>query len=267
MTSKLSYGFAEKGFENTIKHIEAGGTPVYEVTSKPLTKISSVLNQLDQLDGTNQIIWQHTDKYHLAAIKIQQDTGYTYSRTYVDMYYQGIKNHDEFAQAWAKRNHFKLRENQQISPDSQGYLPQTKKNSSTTSQERRKQASYIVADRDLRNPNSKIPGAIGNATVDRTHLIPFTVTGIESHRGLLIDYDSWLNRGPMQDFEQTVLKYIRHHTVYWITAINPSSKGLEWRYLIYNDDRKTLAFHQTWYDDRWMYSWYIDDKQDQIKEG
>lgn len=267
MANKISFGFAEKGFKNTIKHIEAGGTPVFEVTSEPFTRISKIIDKLDQLKSTNQAIWQHTDKYHIAAIKIQMGTGYTYSRTYVDMYCQGIKTHDEFVQAWAKRNKISKRKAEHIDPHSYGYLPQTGRSSSATSQERRKQASYIVANRDLRNPNSKIPGAIGNATVDRTHLIPFPVTGIESHKGLLIDYDAWLNRGPMQEFEQDVLKYNRHHTIYWITAINPSPKGLEWRYLIYNDDRKTLALHQTWYDDRWSYSWYIDDKQDQILTG
>ena len=133
---------------------------------------------------------------------------------------------------------------------------------SKTSEIRHAQASYIVADFNKRpNPNSQIPKMDGAKTTHRTHLISAQTTGIENHKGLLIEYDGWLNMYPMNQFEQEMLDLSKTQDIIWIAQVYQASDGLHLRYLIYNA-RWKLLHQKEWVDDRWTYVWYFDPEQD-----
>lgn len=254
--SKISYRFASERFASILNRIEQGGTTVYEVRSKPLTVPRTICEMLEQLNP-GDVIWQHTPQYHVAAVKIIKGHGWDYGRNYLDLIYNGIDTPEKFEAAWAKRNGKNARE---------GYVPRSDKNTSVTSAVRAQQESYVVAKSLTPNRNSKIAGSLGidGDSVDRTHLIPVTVTGIENHKGLLIDYDSWLNRNPMVKFEQEVLKLNRYKTLYWIAFIQQLKVGLVWRYYIF-DLNHQLVRKARWIDDRWDYEWWHDPAQELIQ--
>ncbi|MGX5378177.1 hypothetical protein ACWCL1_08040 [Ligilactobacillus sp. LYQ135] len=212
-------------------------TSVHQVKTCPLTDLSNLKLKLKEVDD-NSVIWQHNRQYHMVAMYIKKGTGYSYNRDIYDLYYSGVNTLAKFRKQWEKTNH-----NLRLEYD--GKIPKTTK--SKSSNDRRKQKSYIVAEQTAQT------------LVDRTHLIPVSVTGIEYHRGLLIDYDREANRGGMNDFERQVLKINTEKDIIWTTSVFPSKKkkGLVLRYIIFNHDWKIIK-KKDFIDTKNIYNWYVD---------
>lgn len=246
-----NYELASRRFKRTLERVENGGTRVYEVVSHRIGRLSDILAMLNCV-ADNDVIWQHTPEYHVAAIRIAKDTGYDYNRGFFELINSGIDTPRKFANAWKKKN------------DSLGWgeMPTPKQNSFVQSQ-RSKQRSYIVADTAHEHRSSLISGSLPQNQVDRTHLISFQTIGIENSPGLLIDFDAWLNRNPMNSFETRALQLSRYQDIIWVVKIQPTAQGLSWKYLILDSQFKVLM-KQRWIDDRWSYYWYTDDYQRDI---
>lgn len=246
-----SYEFEAQRFAKLLKRIRQGIPEPYEILSQPLHRVSDVFRILSNLPP-NTPIWQHGyhPDYHVAAIYIAKGTGFDFSRPLMDLYHNKVYTMDDFKKAWFTWN----------AGEFNGDLPQV--SSSFTMNARRKQRSYIVADTAHEHLESKLPDLPVNS-VDRTHLIPFPIIGIENSPGLLIDYDSYLNRNEMNDYENRIMELTKHEDLVWITSVYPSNKGLKWRYLIYDQYGQKISQH-TWFDDRWTYYWYYDKRQEYI---
>lgn len=224
--------------EEIFKRIQSKkATNVYQVTTCRLKDMANLKKKLRMVEK-NSVIWQHTHDYHMCAIFIRKGTGYNYNRDIYDLYCSGVNTLSKFRYRWKKLNH-------NLKKDYDGKIPQTSQ--SKSSNDRRNQESYIVAKQTLRTH------------VDRTHLIPVSVTGIECHRGILIDYDSHLNRGPMNEFEQTILKITMQQDIIWTATVFPSTKkeGLVLRYIIFNKEWEMLK-KKDFIDSVNTYNWYVD---------
>lgn len=243
------YDFVAKRFKKLLKRLDIGIPDAVEVVSWPVTTAKSVYKTLGKVDK-NTPIWQHTPTYHIAAMYLQKGSGDDFSRPLIDLYHSGIHTMDEFKKAWFEHNMGEF----------EGDIPKPK--SSFTMNGRRKQRSYIVADTAHENIHSQLPNLPENG-VDRTHLIPFTAIGKERSIGLLIDYDSYLNRNDMNDYENRILRRNREQDLIWITSIYPTRKGLTWRYLILDAGGHTIS-RAKWIDDRWPYYWRYDARQEKI---
>lgn len=149
------------------------------------------------------------------------------------MYQSGIDTNSKFKNAWRKVNGNNFND---------GIIPTVKNNYS--SQERQKQESFIVAEN-----NNKYP-------TDRTHLIPLSVTGIECHRGLLIDFDSDLNRNQMNNFEQDSLSLTKNQDIIWISIVKQVKNGLLLKELIFDTQYQMLKYHN-FIDNRHNYIWWV----------
>lgn len=71
-----------------------------------------------------------------------------------------------------------------------------------------------------------------NKPFDRTHLIPIGYHGSENDKRLLIGWDSDVNRGPFNDFEQKQKR--RRVAIYWLTSVTRQPYGARWDYRIYD---------------------------------
>lgn len=241
--NKLDYDWCLRTFLNTVQRVQSGGTAVYEAKSEPINKPIAQRRVLSSVPP-NSAVWQHTETYHVAMIYIEQGHGHNFGRKWLDLIASGVTTENQFRHAWIKEN----------GEVSKGFVPNVKR--SVTSQARSKQESFIVANLKAgENPKSTIYGNLHN--VHRTHLISAQITGIEKHKGLLIDFDGWLNSKPLNDYEQSVIDLTKVQDVVWVATIWRSSKGLSFRYTIYNK-AWTLLDSFTVTDDRWQYLWYYD---------
>lgn len=243
--------WAEDLFLQVLHRVQNGGTRVYEVTSFPLNTLEGKQRAIASVPH-HSAIWQHTDKYHVAMIYIDYGHGKEFNRTMLDLIADGVDTLDEFRERWLEKNGDLTR----------GMFPTVK--SSLTSSLRAKQASYIVTDFNVQpNPHSRIHGESHPLTTHRTHLISAQTTGIENHRGLLIDFDGWLNSKPLNQFENTMLNHAKFKDLIWTTTVWQAIDGLHYQYVMYNNDWSVFAA-QEWVDDRWTYFWTYDEGQDQI---
>ena len=245
-----SYKWALARFNDVLREVENGTqTPVYNVTSQPLTTVQNRQVVLGSVPH-GSAVWQHTDKWHVAMIYIEKGHGQLYNRALLDMIASGVDTPAKFKRAWVAKN----------GKSGYGTFPSVK--SSRTSSVRASQASYIVADFNKRqNPHSHIPKMDGAKTTHRTHLISAQTTGIENHKGLLIEFDGWLNMYPMNKFEQAVLEQSRKQDIIWVCEVYQAHDGLHLRYVIYNSQWREIA-RKEWVDDRWTYLWYYDEGQE-----
>lgn len=248
----ISYEEALKKFNRYLAYARMGPTSVYEVKSFSINNVSGLKSALDQVPRSSAI-WQHTDKWHVAAIYIPANTGFKFSRKITNLFSHGIVDKDSFRKAWIETN----------GNYEYGVFP--KKPGDAPSNARVKQASYIVADRRYpENEHSKIPGSFKKNETHRTHLISSQITGIEHHRGLLIDFDGWLNSNPMNQFETKVLNMTKEQDIVWSANIWIGSDNyLHWKYLIY-DKNYHLITEKEWIDDRWTYIWRFDRGQEKL---
>jgi hypothetical protein len=239
-----SYSWALSRFQEVLSAVKHNvATDVYEARS---LNLNSIKNQKKMLESVphGSAIWQHTETYHIAMIYIERGKGQRFNRTLLDLIASGVDTDAKFKRAWLAKNKGNM-----------GTFPTVK--SSRTSQVRQSQASYILARQSVpANPNSRIPGNL-NVT-HRTHLISAQTTGIESHKGLLIDFDGWLNSKPMNDYETEMLQVTTKQDVIWTAFVARDRKGfLHFRYIMYNKHWQVIS-SQEWIDDRWTYEWRVD---------
>lgn len=241
----ISKKVALKKFLLNLDLVNRGGTSIVEVKSVNIDDMVN-LNKILTKVPKNTVIWQHTAKYHIAAIYLKKGTGRNYSRKMLNLISSGVDSEEKFLEAWNERN-----EQQEI-----GEIPVPKKN--TTSDTRKKQASFIVVDLNKgEHKSKKINGSLDTNAVDRTHLISAQSTGIENHRGIIIDFDAYLNREPMNEFENKMLDYAEHSDVIWHTYIHLEKDGLHWEYKLMTPVYKRIMTKK-WIDDRWEYLWRYD---------
>lgn len=251
----ISRDLALTKFNTVLSNVRNGGTAVREVVSLSLDNLDGIKRAFSIVPH-HTAIWQHTDTIHFAGIYIEQDKGFSYSREYLDLISAGIDTDIKFLNAWNEVNN----------GGDFGSVPKTKHQATKTS--RQQHESYIIADKELgMNVNSAIVGKMRNGRdgVDRTHLISSQITGIENHKGLLIDYDSWLNRTPMNKFEMNVLKMNKSRDVIWTSLVWQNNDGLHLRYTMYDSRYNPIATNE-WTDDRWQYIWRYDAYQAKGKE-
>ncbi len=242
-------------FNRTLEHINRGGTSVREVITFPLNTIHNIKKTL-QIVGPEVVVWQHTNLYHTVAMYIPKGKGNNYSRIMLDLIAKGITNEKAFKELWRKFN----------GDNDKGDYP-ILEGGSTTANSRKKHASYIVVDQDIPpKENSSIDGKSPQLKIDRTHLIPAGITGIESHKALLIDFDGWLNEVPMNKFERTIIDKTRHQDIVWIAYVKNQviNNSIDWHYVILDNQYRKISSRK-WVDDRWTYIWRFDNYQASIK--
>lgn len=216
-------------------------TEVREVKKYPLNRISGLQKALS-VAGHNVAIWQHDWDFHVAAIYIEKGTGFNYNRAIYNLYKSSnVKTIADFKKSWIKTNG-------SIAGD--GQIPKVRIDHA--SDERSKQKSYIVA---------KAPGKNDiNDQIDRTHLIPLSVTGIEYHKGLLIDFSASLNRQDMNDFEKKSLNLTKQQDIIWASIVFPTKDNyLAIREIVFNKEWKILG-SKTFTDRKNAYWWFNEPK-------
>lgn len=249
----ISYDQALDKFIYYLEFAQEGATTVYEVKSFPINNLMGIKMALSQVpDGS--AIWQHTDKWHTAAIYIKAGQGHKFNRKVMNLFSHGITSEAKFQQAWIQEN----------GEYDKGVFPKCK--GDYTSSVRKYQASYIVVAENIpENQNSKIVGSLPRNRPHRTHLISAQTTGIENHKGLLIDFDGWLNMNPMNQFELSVLDISEKQDVVWTANIwiDENDHLLHWLYQMYDANYNLIA-RKEWVDDRWTYIWRYDRGQDKL---
>lgn len=248
----ITHDEARQRYKAFLEQKNRGTTAVREVQSFAINTLAGRKRALS-LVSHNTAVWQHTNRWHVAMIYIDQGTGFRFKRDYLDLYAAGCQTIDQFDQLWVALNGCEP-----------GIMPKAR--GSKTSTVRRQQHSYIVANQSLEpNTASKIAGDLPISQVHRTHLITSQVTGIENNKGLLIDYDGWLNSNPMNEYELMILEKNHEQPIIWNALVWQQIDGLHFRYEMYNPDW-TLLDASEWVDDRWQYFWYYDKGiQDQLK--
>lgn len=250
----ITYDQALAKFKRYLKFAQEGATPVYEVRSFELNNVFGVKLALEQVPK-GAVVWQHTDKWHTAAVYIKSGHGHKFNRKALNLFSHGVTSEAEFERAWINTN----------GEYERGVFP--KSPGDYTAGVRRQQESYIVAAKNYpENKNSKIPGSLKKNIPHRTHLISAQTTGIESHKGLLIDFDGWLNMNPMNQFEIGILDLSDQQDIIWTVNIwiDPKDHWLHWHYQMY-DSQYNLIAQKEWIDDRWVYIWRYDKgKQDKL---
>lgn len=242
-------------FKRTLQRKNSGGTTVYEVKSHLLKNIEDTKKTLNGVPN-NCVIWQHTPVVHIVAIELARGTGLDYSRNFFELIKEGIETSEDFTKLWFDYNgNFE-----------EGIVPSVD-NPSFMQSNRKKLKSLIVADTKHQRESRYITGSLEENTVDRTHLIPFTATGIENNPGIMIDFDSWLNRNPMEEFETKVLKYNRNHDITWITVVYGNDSGLNLEYLIFKPGTNHIITRAHWVDDRRDYYWFTTKEQQKLYES
>lgn len=248
----ITYNQALEKFEKYLAFYKAGATPVYEVRSIAINNRVGVRRVLNAVEK-GSAVWQHTDKWHTAAICIQKGYGRKFSRQVLNLFKHGVTDKESFEKAWVKQNNaFDL-----------GVFPRAP--GSFTSQIRKQQTSYIVYDKNQgENKLSKITGSYEKNQVHRTHLISSQTTGIEKNKGLLIDYDGWLNSNPMNQFETKILDLSDDQDIVWTANVwRDRNNDLHFKYVMYDKNYHKIA-EKEWIDDRWTYLWYFDNGQDEL---
>lgn len=248
----IPYRKALKRFLQFLAFARAGATPVYEVVSYPINNVEGVKKALHSVP-TGAAVWQHTDKWHTAAIYIKAGYGRKFSRQIINLFAHGITSEEDFKRIWIEQNgEYELG----VFPKSSGSYP-------TAS--RKKQASYIVVDKNKpENEDSKIEGSFQTNQVHRTHLISAQTTGIEQNKGLLIDFDGWLNTNPMNQFETRMLNLAKHQDLVWTANVwIGKDEYLHFKYQMYDKNYKLIE-EEEYIDDRWTYLWYYDQGQDKL---
>lgn len=242
---------AQQRFQKFLDQKAHGTTAVREVQSFAINTLAGRQRALG-LVPHNTAVWQHTNRWHVAMIYIEKGTGFHFKRDYLDLYAAGCQSLDQFTELWRA-----------VNGDEPGVTPKSR--GSKTSTVRRQQHSYIVANQSLApNDHSTIDGDLPVSQVHRTHLITSQITGIENNKGLLIDYDGWLNSNPMNEYELMILDRNREQPIIWNALVWQQTNGLHLRYEMYNPDW-ILLDSQEWVDDRWQYFWYYDKGiQDQL---
>ena len=251
----IPYEKALNRFLHYLNFAKEGPTPVYEVVSFRINNLDGIKLALGQV-MKGAVVWQHTDKWHTAAIYIKKGEGRKFSREIINLFSHGVDNVVAFQKAWVKENG---RYEWGVFPKFPG---------SYANGVRRQQESYIVAAMNYpENKNSKIPGSFKKNQVHRTHLISAQITGIESQKGLLIDFDGWLNTNLMNQFEIKILDLTEKQDVVWTANVwIPEDNHLHWRYSMYYKDYRLIA-EQEWIDDRWVYVWHYDDGQNKLTKN
>lgn len=213
-----------------------------EVKKYPLNRVNGLKKALS-IAGHNVAIWQHDWDFHVAAIYIEKGTGFNYNRAIYNLYKSSsIKTIADFKKSWIKTNG---------NIAGNGQIPKVHTNHA--SDERSKQKSYIVA---------KEPGQNNiNGQIDRTHLIPLSVTGIEYHKGLLIDFSASLNRQDMNDFEQKALKLTKNQDIIWTSIVFPTKNNyLAIREIVF-DKKWNILGNKTFVDQKNAYWWFNEPKE------
>lgn len=261
MVVSMSREDGKRKFLDMVEEVNNHNTVVKEYLLQPLTYKENVMSILNR-EKHGTLIWQHTNAFHAVCIYVEAGKGYRFNRAGLDLYSvmenNGINMRDKeevracFDVVWNKAN-----DNQNY-----GVFPKTK--SSATTRERRKLASYIVADLDKgENPKSRIPSLPINA-VDRTHLVPVTITGIENNKAVVILFDAYLNQNTLKNFEDRMLEVIQKQDVIWWVVIQKTADGLlEWNYIIC-DSQGNLIDSLRVVDDRWFYYWWYDESYQSI---
>ena len=258
--TKMTYQWAERKFAeelNLIQQIhryhvaQSKGKQLTIAHPDPVEFRQFALNRTANIKRAMQLyppgtpIWQHTPWWHTAMIHIVRGHVIDFNRQLVNLIASGVTTVAKFKQAWVKTNG---------STRDQGSWPDVVTND-YVGKTRQKQCSYIVADQSVPKKTSRLPTT--TVAVDRTHLIPFSVTGVENNPGLLIDFDAWLNRNPMEEFERTMQAHAKLGDVYWITLVLPIHGNLQVRYFIYDEHWLPIQ-HRFFTDDRWEYIWSYD---------
>lgn len=247
---RITYQEALRKFKLILWRVKTGGTPVYEVRTYPINNRCGVEVAIKSV-AHGSALWQHTDSWHTALIYIEAGKGIRFSREVLDLIATGVNSEAQFRNSWIAKNG-----NKEI-----GFFPRPKY--SRTSVSRRSQSSYIVADQAKENPESKILGSLKRNITHRTHLISSQTTGIENHKGFLIDYDGWLNTMPMKNFEDSVLELTKKQDIIWTANVWRASDGLHLKYVMYDKNFQIVA-QKEWVDDRWTYIWYVDKGQTKL---
>ncbi|EKZ0201703.1 hypothetical protein AAK913_11990 [Enterococcus faecium] len=235
-------------FVGQLERVKKGAVPVHEVKSFPINTFLGAQKAIGNVKK-GAVVWQHTNKWHSAITYVKKGYGFSYNRDMMDLIASGIDTVDKFEEKWYERNLGDI-----------GYIPKAK--SSRTSSSRKGQASYIVADFNKgENTFSTIEGSLQTNIPHRTHLISAQITGIENHKGLLIDFDGWLNINPLKSFENKVLELTKKQDIIWTVNIWQSKEGLNYQYIMYDSDWKLIKKNH-WVDDRWSYIWYYDKEQE-----
>lgn len=238
-------------FSEQLKSIDEGATPIYEVRTFPIDTLLGAQKAIGSVEK-GSAIWQHTTSWHTAMIYIEKGRGYRFNRDMLDLVASGIDDIEKFEELWDSVN-----EGLETA-----YFPKTTKKK--TSSMRMGQASYIVSDFNKGEKEESKLGSLTKNNTHRTHLISVQVTGVERHKGLLIDYDGWLNMNAIKRFETEILKKSTVMDLIWTTNIWLDAAGLHWKYVIY-DGNWMVVKEQEWTDDRWHYIWYYDKGQDLLK--
>lgn len=244
---KITREIALDRFTKQLITLQTEHTEVQEIVSYPINTFLGIQRAINSIEkGT--AIWQHTPTWHTACIYIKKGEGFKYNRDLLNLIASGVETVNDFLFAWKMMN----------GNEDRGFMPTTRR--SKTSNIRKGQASYIVADFNKGENVNSLLGSLTKNIPHRTHLISAQVTGIERHKGLLIDYDGWLNSIEMNAFETEMLKRTNESDLIWTANIWKSVDGLHWRYVMYNPDY-TVYEKKEWIDDRWHYLWYYDKYQ------
>ena len=232
-------------FNKQLEVVKKGSTKCYEVVSFSLNNIFGIQRAIGNV-GKNAVVWQHTESEHIVAMYLPRNDANKFNRDLLDLIANGVINEQKFIDVWQEQN-----------GNGKHFFPKVS-NNSRTSNERRKQASYIVSDFNKgENKDSKLQGGLKKNITHRTHLITFRATGIERHKGLLIDFDGWINTCLMVEAEGKIIDINREKDIIWTTKVYRTKDGLHVEYNVY-DENYNLIFHETFIDDRWTYVWYYD---------
>lgn len=226
---------------------KAEPTQVVEITNQPpLNSIKKINNALIKYE-MNTPIWQHNETSHIVAERIAAGTGYMFNRNITNIYADSkLKCKDEraFRKLWRKTNG---------TLQGNGKIP--KATEATSDLRVNEQKSYIIA--------NQAHGLLdtdpyhGKVAVDRTHLIPASVTGIEVSPGLIIDFNSNLNRYEMENFETQVLKINRSIPIEWITVVSFTPDGFLYvKYIILDLNIGKIIRKEKFIDKSWDYLWF-----------
>lgn len=280
MAETLTREWAKDNFMRMVDRINHTPTTLNEYLDASLAYKKNMLDAIGQVPHGN-VIWQHTPRMHAVCCYIEQGQAYAYSRNGIDLYrtiHNGMKNvakakgilpADMEREGYSMRNGKMVGKYFDVAWDTAnhghdvGLFPKTK--GSATSSARAGGEFYIVRQKGSKpNPDSVLPKR-AKLNVDRTHLIPMTVTGIERNKAVLIMFDSYLNQVPLNQFEQKMLKKIQKYqdVIWWAIVTRNEDYELEWYYVMCNPDGTVLdKLHVT--DDRWNYVWTQDPYQERL---
>ena len=82
------------------------------------------------------------------------------------------------------------------------------------------------------------PKYVEDKPFDRTHLIPFGYHNSESDKRLLIGWDSWQNRNPLNEWELNAKNHDQN--IYWLADIEKTENGADWHYRIFDENYNVI---------------------------